>query len=46
MSSSESTSIRIRRGTLEELNERKKKSETHDELVSRLIEEVEEQDEN
>jgi hypothetical protein len=39
MSKAETTSIRIQRDTLERLNQRKDK-ETHDELVNRLLDEL------
>ena len=41
MSRTESTSIRIRRETLARLNSRKDDGETHDDLVCRLIDELE-----
>jgi hypothetical protein len=37
------TSLRISRGTLEDLNAEKREEESHDELVSRLLNEAKEQ---
>lgn len=43
MSRSESTSIRIGRETLERLNDRKDGGETHDDLVNRMMDEIEDE---